>query len=144
MHVFRASVIATFLAIAHSLPLNPQASSARYVHGDGDILTERVPCEDPQLPADTPPSVAPSNKAHVVKQDQRIITFPPSDTSQEPPRLKLDARDVHIKGTKQGQVEGADVHVKGTKQGQVDDDVNRSRDGAKEQSQGLATGKRIH
>jgi hypothetical protein len=149
MHFFRASVIFLLFAIAHSLPLLPQPFSRRSVQGGGDIRKERVPCQHPRLPADSTPSAPSNNDAHDAKPDQQIITSP------EP---KLDSRDVHIKGTKQGQVDGADVrvkgtkqgqveggdgHVKGTKQGQVDDEVNRSPDGSKEQRD-VDSGKRIH
>lgn len=120
MHFFRFLMIATLLAVSHSLPLtNPQPLSARDVHGDGDVIIKRVPWEYP--PAAPPPSAPLTNKGHV-KRD------PPAPDPETPKSIKLNARDGHIEGTKQGQFK----------------DTVPSNSKEQKQSQALATGKRIH
>jgi hypothetical protein len=144
MHFFRFSMIATLLAIAHSLPLNPQPST-RDVHGDGDIIIKRVPCE---FPPAAPPSGPLTNKGHVQKRDPRIIdsTLPSPDAPPEPLRPRSGGGAGGCARCDPGPGLEARAAIKETKQGQFKGSVKRSPDGSHEQkrSQGLAAGRRQH
>jgi hypothetical protein len=90
MRVFRTVTLAAlFLAIAHSLPLNP-------VDGDGDAITKRERLDGSNCPVIGPPAVASTNKndhAHTQSSIEKRCEVGPSPEPSPPTSNKAHTPD---------------------------------------------------